>query len=277
MLLEGKQVIDYSDLAEAHLNVEVKNKVAVVTLNRPDRLNAMGDGLHQAIEEFLHRVNFDSQVNAAVITGAGRAFCAGGDVKSMGARATGETPKFDPTHLLRNARYLVQRFINCEVPLIAAINGPAVGLGATIALLCDVTFMAEGARIGDTHVKVGITAGDGGSFIWPYLIGPHRAKDLLMTGRLIYGKEAYEMGLVNYVYPDDQMLDKAMEYAQEIAEGAPAAIRFTKMSVNRHLWDGLSRVMEFSLLSEQVTMLTDDHKEATQAFSEKRKPKFTGH
>ncbi len=270
--------MDYSALSKGHLDIEVRpNKVAVATLNRPDRMNAMGDGMHEALEQFVQMVTDDRDVNAVVFTGAGRAFCAGGDVKAMGDRASGEAAPLDPGNLLRGPKYLVQRFVNCEVPLIAAINGPAIGLGATIALLCDVLFIAVGARIGDNHVKVGITAGDGGAAIWPLLVGLHRAKDMLMTGRLIYGKEAHEMGLVNFVYPDDQLLDKALEYAAEIAAGARVAIRFTKIALNRHLWDSVNRVMDFSLMSEQVAMATQDHKEATAAFREKRPPQFTGY
>ena len=213
--------MDYSNVEKGHLSVEVRpNKVAIATLNRPDRLNSMGDGMHEAIEEFLHMVNYDRDVNAVVFTGAGRAFCAGGDVKAMGDRATGAAEKLDPGNLLRGAKYIVQRFVNCEVPLIAAINGHAVGLGATIGLLCDVTFIAEDAKIGDNHVRVGITAGDGGALIWPYLIGVHKAKDMLMSGRLITGREAHELGVTNYCYPKEEVLDRAIAYAEEIAAGA---------------------------------------------------------
>ena len=270
--------MDYSNVAKGHLDIEVRpNKVAIATLNRPDRLNAMGDGLHEAIEEYLHMVNYDRDVNAVVFTGAGRAFCAGGDVKAMGDRATGTAEKLDPGNLLRGAKYIVQRFVNCEVPLIAAINGPAIGLGATIGLLCDVTFIAEDAKIGDNHVRVGITAGDGGALIWPYLIGVHKAKDMLMSGRLITGREAHDLGVTNYCYPKEEVLDRAVAYAEEIAAGARIAVRFTKIALNKHLWDGLNRVMDFCLISEQLAMGTEDHKEATTAFKEKRTPVFTGY
>ncbi len=270
--------MDYSSVEKGHLSVEVRpNKVAIATLNRPDRLNSMGDGMHEAIEEFLHMVNYDRDVNAVVFTGAGRAFCAGGDVKAMGDRATGAAEKLDPGNLLRGAKYIVQRFVNCEVPLIAAINGHAVGLGATIGLLCDVTFIAEDAKIGDNHVRVGITAGDGGALIWPYLIGVHKAKDMLMSGRLITGREAHDLGVTNYCYPKEEVLDRAIAYAEEIAAGARVAVRFTKIAINKHLWDGLNRVMDFCLISEQLAMATEDHKEATTAFSEKRAPVFTGY
>jgi enoyl-CoA hydratase/carnithine racemase len=268
--------LDYSHVEKGHVKVEIENKIAVATLNRPDRMNAMGDGMHDAIEEFLHMVNFDPDVNCVVWTGAGRGFCAGGDVKAMGDRATGASEAQGPLEILRGAKYLVQRFVNCEVPMVAAINGPAIGLGATIALLNDVTFMAESARIGDNHVKVGITAGDGGAVIWPHLIGPHRAKELLMSGDLIYGPEAARIGLVNHCVPDDKLMEEAMAYAKKVADGASVAIRFTKIAVNKHLWDSVNLIMDYCLVSERMAMNTQDHIEATTAFKEKRQPQFTG-
>ena len=268
--------VDYTKCAKGHLDVVVKNKVAYATLNRPDRLNAMGDGMHEAIEEFFGMVPFDRNVNAVLITGAGRAFSAGGDVKAMGDRATGKATELDPGNLLRGPKRLVQNMVNCEVPVIAAINGPAIGLGATIALLADVTFIAETAKIGDTHVKIGITAGDGGALIWPYLVGPHRAKELLMSGRLIDGVEAARIGLVNHCVPAANLMKEATAYAQELADGATLAIRWTKISVNKQLWHGLNMIMDFCLISEQLAMNSQDHKEATTAFREKRAPVFKG-
>lgn len=268
--------MDYSKLAEGHLDVVVKDKIATVTMNRPERLNAFGDGLHEALEEFLHMVNYDPEVNVAVLTGAGRAFSAGGDVKAMNERAGGATAQRSPMELLRGPKTLVQRFVNCEVPLVAAVNGVAVGLGATCALLCDVIFMADTARIGDTHVNVGITAGDGGAVIWPHLVGPHRAKEMLFTGRLLNGEEAARIGLVNHCVPAAGLMDAAMSYAREVADGATLAIRYTKISINKHIWHSVNQIMDFSLMSEYVCMNTADHLEATSAFREKRKPHFEG-
>ncbi len=173
---------DYSGYDARHLSVEVKDRVAIATMNRPERLNAIGDGLHEALEEFLREISGDPEVNAVVLTGAGRAFSSGGDVKAMAEGASSGAPR-SPMRLIRGPKYLIQNFLNCDVPIIAAVNGVAVGLGATIALMCDVIFMADTARIGDTHVRVGLVAGDGGAVIWPLLVGPHRAKELLMTGR----------------------------------------------------------------------------------------------
>jgi enoyl-CoA hydratase len=268
--------MDYSKLAKGHLDVVVENKIATVTMNRPERLNAFGDGLHEAMEEFLHMVNYDADVNVAVLTGAGRAFSAGGDVKAMNDRAGGRATQRSPMELLRGPKNLVQRFTNCEVPIVAAVNGPAVGLGATCALLCDVIFMADTAKIGDTHVNVGITAGDGGAVIWPHLVGPHRAKEMLFTGHLINGEEAERIGLVNHCVPKDELMDAAMRYAREVADGATLAIRYTKIAINKHIWHSVNQIMDFSLMSEYVCMNSADHQEATAAFREKRKPQFEG-
>ncbi len=225
--------VNYSKVTKGHLDVVVKNKVAYATLNRPDRLNAMGDGLHEAIEDFFEMVPYDRGVNCVLITGAGRAFSAGGDVKRMNDRATGKQEPQPPGQLNRGAKRLVLNIINCETPVVAAINGPAIGLGATIALLSDVTFMAETARIGDTHVKIGVTAGDGGSLIWPYLIGPHRAKELLFTGRVVRADEALRIGLVNLVVPSTGIEAAALEMAAMIAANSPPALIATKETVDR--------------------------------------------
>lgn len=256
---------------------DLDDGITVLTIDRPAARNALSPETRGRFAEYCTSMAEDEAVRAVVITGAGDHFCAGGDVKAMGDRATGAAEKLDPGNLLRGAKYIVQRFVNCEVPLIAAINGHAVGLGATIGLLCDVTFIAEDAKIGDNHVRVGITAGDGGALIWPYLIGVHKAKDMLMSGRLITGREAHELGVTNYCYPKEEVLDRAIAYAEEIAAGARVAVRFTKIAINKHLWDGLNRVMDFCLISEQLAMATEDHKEATTAFSEKRAPVFTGY
>ena len=269
--------MDYGKYEERHLLIEVSDKVALATLNRPETLNAIGDGLHEAMEDFLSEVGVSEEINAVVLTGAGRGFSSGGDVKSIAniAEGTSLEPR-SPMDLLRSPKHLIQNFLNCEVPIIAAVNGVAAGLGATLALMSDVIFASDKARIGDTHVRAGLVAGDGGAVIWPYLIGPHRAKELLMSGRLLNADEAGEIGLVNRVVPADDLLDEAMQFAHELANGPTLAIRLTKMTINRHLWASLNTALEFGLLAEQITFGSQDSKEAANAFMEKRDPKFTG-
>lgn len=265
--------MDYSKYAACHLDVTInKDRVALVKLNRPEKRNAVNQALHRGLEELLPELGTDRDVRAIVLTGAGPAFCAGGDFSPGGAAQA----DFGAGSILRGPKYLVQAYANCEAPLIAAVNGPAAGLGATIALLCDVIFIADTARIGDTHVNMGLVAGDGGAVIWPLLIGPHRAKEFLMSGAYISGPEAEKMGLVNHCVPADRLLDEAMAYATKLANGPSAAIRLTKMAINRHIWQSINLVLEFSLAAESLSSKTKDCQEAIAAFQQKRPPKFTG-
>jgi enoyl-CoA hydratase/carnithine racemase len=171
---------------------------------------------------------------------------------------------------------MIQRMLDVEQPIVGAINGDAVGLGATIALFCDVIVASDKARFGDPHVRVGIVAGDGGAVIWPLLIGPARAKEFLMRGHLVTGAEAAKMGLVNYAVPPDEVLPKAKAIAQELADGPTWAIRWSKLCVNKWLKDQVNLILEASLAYEMITFTTEDHKEAARAFIEKRRPAFQG-
>ena len=261
--------MDYSRYAENFLDVQIKDQVAVVTLNRPEKRNAVNSTMHHGLETIFQELGVDPNVGAIVLTGAGPAFCAGGDMMDFGGDGT-------PFSILRGAKYLVQGMVNCEAPLISAVNGPAAGLGATLALMCDVTFMADTARIGDTHVNMGLVAGDGGAVIWPLLVGPHRAKEFLMSGQYADAATADKIGLVNHVVPADKLMDEAMAFATRLANGPAAAIRWTKMAINRTVWQNLNLVLEFSLAVESLSGHTEDMKEAVASFREKRQPKFTG-
>jgi enoyl-CoA hydratase len=254
-----------------HIRVEIQDRVAVVTLDRPEKRNAINHALHVGLERVWRDLAHDPEVGAIVLTGAGKAFCAGGDV-------TGFAPEEPiPLEQMRGGRYLVQEMLNCEAPMVAAVNGPAAGLGATIALLCDVIFMGESARIGDTHVNMGLVAGDGGAVIWPLLVGPHRAKEYLMSGKLIPGPEAAAIGLVNRCIPDAKLLDEAIAYARGLAEGPQTAIRWTKLAINQHLWQSAQLALGLGLAVEHLSAKTKDQREAVAAWVEKRKPRFTGY
>lgn len=252
------------------MQVEIDDRVATVTLNRPEKRNAVNHAMHCGLQDLWREIGCDPDVGAIVITGAGSAFCAGGDLKGF------QAPDEGPLDQLRGTRFLVQEMVNCEAPMISAVNGPATGLGATVALLSDVIFMAEDAIIGDTHVKVGLVAGDGGAVIWPALVGPHRAKEMLMSGKLINGVEAAQMGLVNHCVPADKLLDEATEYARSLAHGAQVAIRWTKMAINQTLKQNINLALDFGAAAEHLVTHTDDMQEASQAFAEKRTPRFTG-
>ena len=270
--------IDYGEYE--FLNVAVADRIATITINRPDRLNAVHNALHHELEQIWIDVRADQDVNAIILTGAGRAFCAGGDVKGMAEGSlSGAAPKKGKGRgrgpiAASNGRRVIENMLDVEQPIIGAINGDAIGLGATLALLCDITVASEKARFADTHVKVGIVAGDGGAVIWPLLIGPHRAKEFLMRGNFISGAEAGRIGMVNYAVGPDDVMTKAHELARELADGPTWAIRWSKLAVNKWLKQQANLILDASLAYEMMTFNTKDHQEAVKAFVEKRKPNF---
>jgi enoyl-CoA hydratase len=214
----------------------------------------------------------EADANAAVLTGRGDVFSAGGDYAWF--------PSLDNPgrlhDLRRDAKQLIWDLVDIEIPLIAAINGPAIGLGASIALLCDVIIMADTATIADPHVRVGIVAGDGGTAIWPLLVGPARAKEYLMTGDPIPASEAERIGLVNRVVPAESLQTEAMALAARLAAGAPLAIQYTKAAVNKLVKEALNISFDFAIGHELVTFMSEDHKEALAAIRDKRPPRFKG-
>ena len=258
------------------IKVEKHDKLATVTFNRAEALNAVNDDLHEELEQIWIDLAHDGEINAIVLTGAGRAFSAGGDVKNMAARWGTESGKRWALVTPAAGRRIIQNLLDVEQPIVAAVNGDAVGLGANIALLCDIIVASETARIADTHVRVGVVAGDSGAVIWPLLVGPARAKEFLMRGTFISGADAARMGLINHAVPADQVLLKAREIARELADGPTWAIRWSKLSVNKWLKQQVNLILDASLAYEMVTFHTDDHREAARAFVEKRKPRFQG-
>lgn len=264
-------MVDYSRYKV--LKVERKDKVALVTLNKPESLNAFDTKLHREMEDILEDLAMDEEVNTIVLTGAGRAFSAGGDIKWMQARV--KDPSI-PGIPLTSVQRLINNLVNLEKPIIAAVNGDAIGLGATVALCCDVIYTSENARIGDPHVSVGLVAGDGGCIIWPLLIGVARAKEYLMTGDLIQARDAERIGLVNKVVPQNQVLPAAMALAERLANGPIKAISWTKMSINQFLKHQVNLILPMSSAAEFLSMQTADHAEAVNAFVERRSPRFAG-
>jgi enoyl-CoA hydratase/carnithine racemase len=254
------------------LKIDCADQVATVTLNRPEALNAVNEQMHTELETLFAEVAYDDAINAIVLTGAGRAFCAGGDIKGMDSRVR-EGVRRVP---LRGAKRLIQHMLEVEQPIIGAINGDAVGLGATVALFCDMIIADERARFGDTHIKVGLVAGDGGAVIWPLLVGVARAKEFLLTGDLITATEAERIGLVNRVVPAGQAYPEGLALAKRLAAGPTRAMRWTKLALNKRLKDEVNLVLDASLAVETLSMATDDHREAARAFVEKRPPRFTG-
>jgi enoyl-CoA hydratase len=253
--------------------VALQDKVLTITLNAPETLNAFTGPMHSSMSRIWDDVNDDPDVHVVVLTGAGRAFSAGGNVVAMQQKID------DPEAWeagMPEARRIVFRMLECDKPIIARVNGHAVGLGATIALLCDIIIAAEHARIGDPHVNVGLVAGDGGALIWPQLVGFARAKEYLFTGDLLTAAEAERIGLITHVVPADQLDEKVYGLARRLAGGALRSIRWTKQAVNLPLRQLAHSIMDLSLSLETRSNLTRDHQEAVSAFARKRRPNFTG-
>ncbi len=270
MVLAGVTV-DYTRYRRIRATRE--GPVLVLTLDRADRLNAVDGLMHAELATIFTDVAQDREAAAVVLTGAGRAFSAGGDVDWF--RQLADDPRgFDRVQL--EARQIIHGLLDLEQPVIAAVNGAATGLGATLALFADTIFMADTARIGDPHVRMGIVAGDGGAIIWPWLLGPARAKEYLMTGEILSAADAERLGLVNHVVPAADCLPRALEFARRLAEGPLLAIKWTKVAVNKLLRASVNLVLDASLALEAQTFRTEDHREAVRAFVEKRQPRFVG-
>jgi enoyl-CoA hydratase len=219
--------------------------------------------MHAALEEAFVDLDNNPAVKAIVLTGAGRGFCSGGDQKALD---TGEH-KISPT---RSGRHLIRNILEVESPIIAAVNGVAVGLGATLALFCDVIFAQPSARFADTHVTAGVVAGDGGTVMWPLLLGPARAKHYLLTGEFISAEDAAAMGLVNKVVPEGTVLERAIEYAELLASGPRNAIIWTKYAINKMIKEQVHLGLDTAMALEAITFKSPERKEAVAAFREKR-------
>ncbi|MCP1976800.1 enoyl-CoA hydratase/carnithine racemase [Bradyrhizobium elkanii] len=234
-----------------------------MTMNRPEILNAINWDMHDELEQVFVDLDRDKSVRAIVLTGAGRGFCSGGDQKTLD-----KSPIPSPT---RGGRHLVRNMLELEAPIIAAVNGVAVGLGATLALMCDVIFAQSTARFADTHVTAGVVAGDGGAVIWPLLIGPVRAKHYLMTGAFVSAEQAVAMGMINEAVSDRDVREVAIEYAEMLASGPREAIIWTKYSVNKIVKEFAHLLLDTSTALETLTFATPERREAVAAFAEKRR------
>lgn len=255
------------------IKVEVADKVATITLNRPQALNAINHTMHVELANVFREVTTDESVNAVVLTGAGRFFSSGGDIKEMEAAYSGRG-----TYLsLKEARELIYNLVNIEQPVVCALNGHAVALAANLALFCDIVVAAKGALLSDPHVRVGNVAGDGGAIIWPLLLGLNKAKELLLTGDSITAEDAERLGMVNKVVPQEEVYSTSLALARRLAKGPRKAIRWTKHCLNKRLKEELNLVFDASLALEFAeTYGSADNLEGVKAILEKREPHFEG-
>jgi len=240
--------MDYSHYK--YSKVDRKGKILSLTLNRPDRLNAVIPEMHTEITTIFRDIRYDQDADVITITGAGRGFCAGADLKEPPS-----TDKAVMDKVFAEAREIILNILEIEQPIISAVNGPAAGFGVTLALFPDIVIASERATMGDTHVKVGLAAGDGGAVIWPLLVGVNKAKEFLMTGRVINAQEALQIGLVNRVVPHEELEKTVMEIAQELVNGHKMAIQATKKSVNLYLKWMLNQVFDYSCTQEYQCMM----------------------
>jgi len=254
-----------------HLKFEQRpDGVLLITLNRPEVLNAADEIMHAELARVWTDVARDEAARVAVVTGAGRAFSAGGDV-AMVARMAGNYDRV--TRMLTEMSDLVYNMANCDKPIVSAINGVAVGAGLVVALLADISVCAADARLGDGHVRLGAAAGDHAAIIWPLLCGLAKSKYYLLTGEMVDGTEAERIGLVSKVLPTEQVLDEALRVATHLATGPQLAIRLTKRSLNNWLRTA-GPIFDQSAAYEMLTFLGDDVREGAASFREKRKPSF---
>lgn len=258
------------------IDFELADGIATVTFNRPHHRNAIATDVHGELEELWLDLARDERIRVIILTGAGPVFSAGGNIKEMAAMHGTPHGYRTALHMLSAGPRLLNNLLSIEQPIIAAVNGDAIGLGATVALFCDIVVMNEAAQIGDTHVRAGLSAGDGGAVIWPMLLGMTKAKEMLMRGLLIKGAEAERINLVNYAVPADEVLPKAMEIAQDLASLPPIAVRFTKRPLNQAVKQQFNLNMDSSFGYEMISMLSDDHLEALKSILEKRAGSFTG-
>jgi len=262
-----------------YVSYEQDGHVVTLTLNAPDKRNAISTFADcDAVVAAVHRVNRDRSVRAVILTGAGTAFCAGGDLKAMrDRRGIIEGSHAD---LRENYRRGVQAMANalydCDAPTIAAVNGPAIGLGLDVACMCDMRIASEKASFAESFVKVGIVPGDGGAWLLPRVVGMSVACEMSFTGDVLTPQEAKEVRLVSRVVPHDELMDAARALAGRIAANPPEMVRMTKRLLREGQHTRLSTLLEMSAAFQALAHSTEDHKEAVGAMLEKRKPTFTG-
>ncbi len=255
------------------ISFERKNKVLWCRLSRPETRNLVDDDLHEEFSYLFEDVDRDKDSDVVVLTGMGTSFCPGGDARWMEGKLQRPHEFRD---ILPDTKRIVQKQLSMEKPIICAINGHAAGLGASVALMCDIILAADDVKIGDPHVKMGFVAGDGGPVIWPHLIGMARAKELLLTGDMIDARKAHQMGLINHVHPRHELEAETQRIAENLANGAKWAIRWTKTLLNLPLKQAANNIMDAAVAYEMMSNITKDHAEAVSAFLEKRPAKFSG-
>jgi len=256
-----------------HITLERDGDVLLAIIDKEgDDLNRVDGDLHDDLATLFRELKLEREARAVLLTSRGKAFSAGGDFAWFPVLQ--EPGRLEPLRL--DGKQLIWDLLDGHLPIVCAIGGHAVGLGASIALLCDAAVMAQSATLVDPHVKVGIVAGDGGTVAWPLAVGPMLAKRYLMTGDPVSADEAFRMGLITEVAPDDEVEERALAFARRLAAGAPLAVQYTKLAVNKLVKTALNEAFDVATALELVTFQSEDHQEALAAINEKRAPRFNG-
>jgi enoyl-CoA hydratase len=264
--------IDFSQYPDT-LKLSLVDNVLTISLNNPAMRNAMLPEMDEALTRIFWDADRDRNVRVVVLTGEGKSFCAGGDIAGMQEGVEDMTPFVVGG---KNGKRFMQAMLDCDKPIVARVQGDAVGLGATLALYCDIVVASENARFADPHVKVGLVAGDGGAVIWPNNIGYAHAKYFLMTGDMIGAREAQAMGLIAKVTTEAELDAEVSRIVDKLNNGALQAITYTKHVLNIGIRQLFASSVDAGFAMETVSSRLPDHREATTAFMEKRKPNFRG-
>ncbi|MEU3824880.1 MULTISPECIES: enoyl-CoA hydratase-related protein [unclassified Streptomyces] len=254
---------------------ELRDHVSYLTLDRPGTLNALTPGMRDHLVDLLGQASADPGIRAVVLTGTGRGFCAGADLS--GASAAGERIAGDVSRVLRlGAQRLIAAVLDCEKPVLAAVNGTAAGLGAHLALACDLVLAARSARFIEVFVRRGLVPDAAGAYLLPRLTGPRRAKELMFFGDAVPAAEAERLGLVNRVVPDAELEQTSREWAARLAAGPTRALALTKHLVNTSLDTDRASAFAAESWAQEINMTTEDAREGLRAFTERREPRFRG-
>jgi enoyl-CoA hydratase/carnithine racemase len=259
---------------EPHVLYEIKDHVAVITLNRPKVRNAFSKEMIGLWNSFLEKAREDEEVRVVVVTGKGDTFCSGGDIREM---AEGRLRSWDMKNFLGEGVHRIALTLETlEKPVIAAINGAAMGAGMDMALMCDMRVCSDRAVLAESYIHLGLVPGDGGAYFLPRLVGPSKALELLLTGDPIQPEEALRLGIVNRVVEHEQLMEEALRLAGKMAQKPPLAVRMMKRAVRQARSGDLRPHLDY--ISSQLALLTEteDHLEAAKAFVEKRRPVFSG-
>lgn len=269
-----------SSAAAEEMLLEVENGVLLVTINRPHAMNALSDGVTRGLLDALDRANRDDDVRAVVITGTGRAFCAGAEISATGEsptqRHSGPMSRAQRMDWMSRSGRIVEAFRHCDVPVLAAVNGAAAGAGFGIALCCDVRFAAESARLGPIFIKRGLSTDFGVSYWLPRIVGAARAFEMIYDGGLLDATRALEVGVVNRVYPDERLMEQTLAFAGRIAQGPPLAYTAVRRLLHHSTDTGQRQFLEQEWTAQAALLRTADAAEGFAAFREKREPSFRG-